>query len=124
MEPHGKKCTGAHWVIDWRPMSILKNKGVVGAWVVIDLGTRNIIGVHLAREREVSEATDALKEMIAKHGCPSEIDVDQTPEWRSESVAKLASEHRIKLPFIPSWSPMLKARVEVAYRRMANAIRA
>jgi transposase InsO family protein len=121
MKHQGKRCNGARWVIEWQPTTVLTKDGLMGAWIVIDVDTRTIVGVHFARERTASEATDALRQVIARHGCPLEIGADPNSEWGSKSVEMLASKHRIKVSFIPSWSPYLKGQIETAHRRMGNA---
>ena len=124
MENEVKRFNGAQWVVDWQVMTILKSNGYKGAWVVIDFSTRAIVDTHFVRVRSGRNAMNALRKTIGKHGCPSEIVVDQGAEWRSKAVMKLAREYGAALVFLPSRSPSFKARVEAIYLRMANAINA
>lgn len=118
---------GAAWAIDGTWL----DQAVVGsgrrALVVVDLHSKKTLAVESVRGERAVDVERVLAELIAKHGAPLVLKLDNGSAFISERIAAFCRRHGITLMHSPirrpSWNGTCEVSGRWAKRRAAAAAR-
>lgn len=79
---------------------------------VVDVYTRECHAIEVDTSLPGARVVRVLNELVAKHGVPTGITVDNGPEFISRALDRWAHEHRVALHFIQPGKPVQNAYVE------------
>jgi putative transposase len=79
---------------------------------VVDVFTRECLGIEVALSLPAQRVVRALERIVAEHGKPSRITVDNGPEFISRHLDAWAHQHDITLGFIAPGKPSQNGFIE------------
>lgn len=79
---------------------------------VLDEGNREALAVEAAWSFPAVRVVAILDQLVAIHGAPDALRLDNGPEWISEAVRTWAAQHGVQLRFIQPGKPTQNAYIE------------
>jgi putative transposase len=79
---------------------------------IVDAFSRYSPGIAVATSLPAARVLRALDTLIARHGLPEAITVDNGPEFTSRAMIRWARERAVQLDFIDPGRPMQNGHVE------------
>jgi len=90
----------------------LANGRTIRVFNVVDDFTRQCLAMEVDTSLNGVRVTRVLDRLVARHGHPQRIVMDNGPEFTGKALDRWAWEHRVKLAFIEPGKPVQNAFVE------------
>jgi putative transposase len=79
---------------------------------IVDVFTRECLAIEVSRSLPAQRVVRVLERILAEHGAPKRITVDNGPEFISRAVDAWAYQHGVILDFIQPGKPMQNGFIE------------
>jgi putative transposase len=79
---------------------------------IVDAYTRECLAIEVDTSLTGARVARVLDALVAKHGVPDQLNVDNGPEFVSTALDRWAADHRVELRFIQPGKPVQNAHVE------------
>jgi putative transposase len=99
------------WALDFMTETLYDGRRV-RLLTMIDEGNREGLEIGMGLSLPSRRVTRTLDELVAVHGCPSAIRVDNGPEFTAQSFVDWCTEHRVAIHYIQPGKPDQNAYIE------------
>jgi len=110
-KPLSATCPNERWSMDFMSDQ-LANGRTIRVFNVVDDFTRQCLAMEVDTSLGGGRVTRVLDRLVARHGHPQRIVMDNGPEFTGKALDRWAWEHRVQLAFIEPGKPVQNAFVE------------
>ena len=112
----GRSVHGAVWAIDGTWFAVPVESLGRRALVVVELHTKGVLALRAVPGEKVREVVSCLRDLVAQHGAPLVLKLDNGPGFIAHELACFCREHGITLLFSPARRPSYNGTCEVSVR--------
>ena len=99
------------WALDFMTETLYDGRRV-RLWTMLDEGNREGLEIAMGLSLPSRRVTRALDELVAVHGCPSAIRVDNGPEFTAQTFVEWCAGHSVAIYYIQPGKPDQNAYIE------------
>jgi putative transposase len=109
------------WALDFMTDTLYDGRRV-RALTIVDEGNRECLDIVVGVSLPSPRVTRTLDELVAMHGCPSAVRVDNGPEFTADAFAEWCTDHGIAIHYIQPGKPDQNAYIERFNRSYRNEV--
>ena len=99
------------WALDFMTETLYDNRRV-RLLTILDEGNREGLEIAMGPSLPSRRVTRELDALVALHGCPSAVRVDNGPEFTAQAFVDWCTEHRVAVHYIQPGKPDQNAYIE------------